>query len=197
MNIDLAAQIKSCLSIREVCERYGVHFDNRGRALCPFHRDHHPSASVNGGRFHCFVCDLHLDIFDFTERLFSIDFKQAVIRLNEDFGLGLTGQKPDRRAQEEWLRKKRAEGDVRAALEAEYMQNVELYRIAQKVVQDFTPRTWGDLKRLIAWKNKLEYLDYWFKDDDDRAIWNSWIKSHQGEVINCQTNCRNTHRKIS
>jgi len=159
---DTAAQIKSRLNIQEVAERYGMHFDTRGRALCMFHDDQHPSGSIKNNRYHCFVCDLHLDVFDFTMRLFNISFAQAVLRLNEDFGLGLCGQKLDRRALDQWQRGQAAEAKQLAAYRAEYDRNVELHRYVWRALKD-KPVTWRDIKRRAGWMAELEYLNWWFE----------------------------------
>jgi|GEM_PF-6337613 len=164
LNSNVAAQIKSRLSIQEVCERYGVHFDSRSRALCPFHSDNHPSASVKNNLFHCYVCDLHLDVFAFTMRTFDINFSQAMLRLNEDFGLGLCGQKPDRRELIRWQREQAAKTAALQAYRAEYDRKVELHRYTWNALRRADkPRTWRDVWRRADWMAKLEYLDWWFE----------------------------------
>jgi DNA primase len=162
--LDAAAQIKSHLSIQEACERYGVHFDSRSRALCPFHNDSHPSGSIKNNLFHCYVCDLHLDIFSFTMRVFDINFSQAILRLNEDFGLGLCGQKPDRRALERFRCEQADKAATLAACRAEYDRNVELHRYIFNALHSADkPVTWRDKYRVAIWKSKLEYLEWWFE----------------------------------
>lgn len=74
--------------------QYGLIFDRRGWALCPFHQDKHASMSFKNGRFHCWVCDLQGDSIDLTARLFSLEPLAAVRRLNEDFRLALPLDKP-------------------------------------------------------------------------------------------------------
>ena len=166
---DLAEQIKSRISIQEVAERYGIHFDNRNRALCPFHQDTHPSGSIKNGRYHCYVCNLHLDIFDFAERLFNINFQQAVLRLDDDFGLGLHGEKADPHALNEWLRSKEAKEEALQAYQAEYMEKVKLHRYIWKALQEAEkPRTWRELWRVEQWKSRLRDLAWWLDNETVR-----------------------------
>lgn len=68
---------------------YGLEFDRRGWAVCPFHQDKHPSISFKGGRFRCWACGANGDSLDFTTRLFNLDSVQAAEKLNADFRLGL------------------------------------------------------------------------------------------------------------
>lgn len=164
-NPDIAEQIKDRLTIREVCERYGVHFDSHGRALCPFHDDHHPSANIKGEKFHCSVCDIHGDIFDFTQRMFNISFRQAMLRLNEDFGLGLLGQKPDPVKLQQWRRKKAREAAELAAYRAEYDHNVLLHRKIIESLWAMGKPAVGEHGKAIYWAAmlaQLDYLNYYF-----------------------------------
>ena len=160
---EIPEQIKDRLTIRGVCERYGVHFDSHGRALCPFHTDHHPSANIKGEKFHCSVCDIHGDIFDFTQRMFSMDFRQAMLRLNEDFGLGLLGEKPDPIKLQQWRRDKAHKAAELAAYRAEYDRNVLLHRYIIDALRVATkPKRHAQAIRRARWAEELEYLDYYF-----------------------------------
>ena len=77
------------VSAQDAARHYGLTFDRRGWALCPFHNDKHPSMSFHKGRFRCWVCNLSGDSIDLTARLLGLDAKGAVERLNVDFGLAL------------------------------------------------------------------------------------------------------------
>lgn len=74
------------MSLTEVWESYGGQVVGRDsewrKALCPIHQEKTPSASVNedAGKWNCFVCDEHGDVFDLIARMENIDFKSAVER---------------------------------------------------------------------------------------------------------------------
>lgn len=87
-------QIKEALDLRETMEYYGVNFNRRGYAICPFHSEKTASLSVKNGRFTCFGCGAKGDVIDFVKMYFSISFGQTLIRLNNDFGLGILSEKP-------------------------------------------------------------------------------------------------------
>lgn len=56
-----------------------VLFDTaRDKVLCPFHNDHHPSATVKGGFFHCFTCNTTHDAIGICMNRDGMTFKQAV-----------------------------------------------------------------------------------------------------------------------
>ncbi|MBL0320518.1 MAG: hypothetical protein IPP74_14680 [Alphaproteobacteria bacterium] len=53
-----------------------------GRAICPFHNDHHPSMHVTKNLFHCFACNEGGDSIDFVMKLENLTFRQAVDKLS-------------------------------------------------------------------------------------------------------------------
>ena len=92
---DVFREVRERVSAQNAARHYGLTFDRRGWALCPFHNDKHPSMSFRKGRFRCWVCDVGGDSIDFTSRLLGLDAMGAVKRLNADFGLALPlHQKP-------------------------------------------------------------------------------------------------------
>lgn len=58
--------------------RYGKHVH------CPFHSDTTPSMMIYpDGRWHCFSCGKHGDLFDFLGKLWDCDLRGVIDRLNE------------------------------------------------------------------------------------------------------------------
>ena len=89
--MNYADEIKRNVTMREVCEMYGIAVSRGGFALCPFHADKKPSLKVYDGKrgFCCFVCDTKGSVIDFVMRFFGLDFKAAACKINTDFNLGL------------------------------------------------------------------------------------------------------------
>lgn len=89
--MNYADEIKRNVTMREVCEMYGIAVSRGGFALCPFHADKKPSLKVYDGKrgFCCFVCDAKGSVIDFVMRFFGLDFKAAACKINTDFNLGL------------------------------------------------------------------------------------------------------------
>lgn len=82
-------EIKDRLDIAIVVEHYGVEIKRNNTCLCPFHDDHHPSAHIYPTAFHCFTCNLHLDVIGFVMEMFQLSPLDAAKKLNDDFGLGI------------------------------------------------------------------------------------------------------------
>ena len=70
----------------------------QGLGLCPFHDDHTPSFSVNytQGFFNCFACGEKGDIFDFYQKLRSVDFKTALSEIGKMNGGVMPQSEPQR-----------------------------------------------------------------------------------------------------
>ena len=86
---DVFRDVRERVTAEDAARHFGVTFDRRGWALCPFHHDRHPSMSFKNGRFRCWVCNVGGDSIDLTSRLLGLDAMGAVRRLNEDFRLAL------------------------------------------------------------------------------------------------------------
>ena len=86
---DVFRDARERVTAEDAARHFGVTFDRRGWALCPFHHDRHPSMSFKNGRFRCWVCNVGGDSIDLTSRLLGLDAMGAVRRLNEDFRLAL------------------------------------------------------------------------------------------------------------
>jgi len=84
--------IKELISTRALAESLGIQFNRHGEALCPFHGDTNKSLKVYNDPsrgWTCFGCHRGGTVIDFAMLWYGIDFKQAVVRLDADFNLGL------------------------------------------------------------------------------------------------------------
>lgn len=117
--IDLADQVKSLVTIHEVVEHYGFHPNRAGYIRCPFHNEKTASLKLYSGQrgFHCFGCGAGGSVIDFVMKLFDIPFRQAILRINADFGLGLTWDKPDPAVRSAILAARRREAQRKEELE--------------------------------------------------------------------------------
>lgn len=158
----LAGVIKDRLTMDEVARRYGFEPNRAGFIQCPFHQgDHTASLKIYPGHggFHCFGCGAHGSVVDFTMLLFDISFAQALLRLNSDFGLGLSAHRPgpaelSRRHQERVRAAKKLAHD-----RALYQTHTVLYRamwLALKSGEE-TPLYFAALR-------ELPILDHWLEE---------------------------------
>lgn len=103
----LAEQIKDLVSIPEALRMYGIDEGRHHRIPCPIHGGKDANFAYTDKVYHCWVCGAKGDVISLTMALFGIGFGQALTRLNNDFQLGLTAEKPT--AQSQAVAKKRSE----------------------------------------------------------------------------------------
>lgn len=123
MRSDVAAEIRQRVSALQAAEVYGLHPDRGGFVHCPFHAgDNHGSLKLypEDRGWHCFGCGAGGDVIDLVRRLFDLSFQQAVVRLDTDFSLGITGRRRTRRERSALLEARRAEALEKARADAEY-----------------------------------------------------------------------------
>ena len=81
--------IKAALDIDRVVSFYGYEPNRQGFVSCPFHSERTASCKVypKSNSFYCFGCGAGGDVIDFVRLLYGLDFRQACVRLEADFGL--------------------------------------------------------------------------------------------------------------
>jgi len=74
--------------MHRVVECYGYKISRHGYMKCPFHNEKTPSLKIypEGKGFYCFGCGAGGSVIDFVMKLFSLDFHEALKRINNDFG---------------------------------------------------------------------------------------------------------------
>jgi DNA primase len=70
-----------------------------GFIRCPFHPEKTPSFSTydHGQKWKCFGCGESGDVISLVMKLYNLNFGQAIMRLDSDFGLGLSSPSRGRR----------------------------------------------------------------------------------------------------
>ena len=89
--MNLANEITDRVNMLDVFSRYGFNPDRKGFINCPFHSEKTASLGIyaDNKRFKCFGCGAGGSVIDFVMKLFNLDFRAAMIRINADFGLNL------------------------------------------------------------------------------------------------------------
>jgi len=158
------------VTAQDAARHYGLTFDRKGWAVCPFHSDKHPSMSFRAGRFRCWACNASGDAIDFTGRLLGLKPTEAVRRLNEDFHLSLPLDRQQipaerRQAQQEAARRQELtdtyrafeewrRGMVRQLDRVFRMAHLTLVHIETPEELEQLPPTWVEA---ILWQPWAEY----------------------------------------
>ena len=167
----MAADIRRMLTAQRVAEFYGFQVGRSGFIKCPFHaNDNTASLKLYDGEggFHCFACGAHGSVIDFVMRLFDLNFRQAVLRLNADFQLGLTDSKPDRAARSAALEARREEQRRKAQAEANFRFMTHEFQYWKEIRDTFQPIRQGDAVFFhpfyVEAVKRLPYIEYWLDD---------------------------------
>ena len=157
---EISAQIKSAVTMPEICEKYGIEISRTGFTVCPFHNEKTPSLKIykDSRGFYCFGCGKGGDVIAFTQAYFNLSYKDTVKKLNYDFGLNLPlERKMSLREKYEFDRKNKER--KRQAEEKKKAEQAKLDRY-QKVYAE-----WIELDKIIRThrpKNPDEPLDLEF-----------------------------------
>ena len=163
----MAEQIKDNVDLREAMEHYGIHFNRSGYAVCPFHTEKTASLSIQKkkNRFTCFGCGATGDVIEFVKMYFNLDFGQALVRLNNDFRLGLTSEKPNA--------KSTAIAKEEARIRKAWKEHCQFKRILYLMISD----AYAELMRLGAGKEVLDLIEDWL--DNNLGRWGEWITTKE------------------
>lgn len=138
---ELAEIIKSSVSTRELCEHVGLKLDRSGSALCPFHGDQKTLSlkvySEPARGWHCFGCGQGGDVIKFAMLWYGIGFWQAVVRLDNDFGLCLP------------INRKETSEDMRKSSEVAQKRALKL-KLNREEGEKLASRYWACFDRLLA-----------------------------------------------
>ena len=160
---DVFRECRERVSAQDAARHYGLTFDRKGWAVCPFHRDKHPSMSFRAGRFRCWACNASGDSIDFTGRLLGLEPMAAVERLNDDFALALPLHRQPTPAQAQAARRRmeiaRAHKEFEEWRKAFIFKLCAAYRVAHIALRDMTD--WEKLTErealAIRWQPCFEY----------------------------------------
>lgn len=88
---DAADIAKGRVSALEEGKRMGLEPDRSGFCRCPFHQEKTASMKLYKGEggFHCYGCGAHGDVIRLVMAYYGINFRQALLRLDSEWGLGL------------------------------------------------------------------------------------------------------------
>lgn len=161
---DVFRECRERVSAQDAARHYGLTFDRKGWAVCPFHRDKHPSMSFRAGRFRCWACNASGDAIDFTGRLLGLEPMAAVERLNADFALALPLHRKPTPAEEQAARRRmeiaRAHKQFEEWRKAFISKLCAAYRVAHIVLRDM--EDWDKLteREALAIREQahMEYL---------------------------------------
>lgn len=165
---DVAARIRAMVPAREAAEHYGFTPNRAGYILCPFHNERTPSLKLYpDGGWYCFGCHTGGSSIDFVMQLFDLDFRQAIARMDMDFSLNLSGQRPrpvPSALLEERRRMQRRKNELNAEIAALASEHRRLHHALvhlqpQRPEDEIDPLFAEAVKRLPEIQQRLDELE--------------------------------------
>ena len=171
--------IKQLITMEDVLCHYGFPTSINGRIPCPLHNGKDNNFSYKDHYFKCFVCGRGGSVIDFVMELFDINYRQALLRINQDFSLGLTGGAVKRSELSLAVRKAQQEKRDAERREQEWWEMIRLLWYYRDVVQFAQPVqedgiVWIHPLYAEAIK-RLPEVEYWLDErfqEGDRCHWN-------------------------
>ena len=156
-------EVKSLVDVPTAARSYGVEVHRGNMALCPFHRERHPSCKLYDDHYYCFGCQAHGDVIKLVQELFGLKPIEAVKQINSDFGLRLDVDKPpdmekiNRRRQE--IARQKAE---QANMERMYDILLRYYTLLDRYKMQYAPKAPDDEidGRYVYAVHHIEYAWY-------------------------------------
>ena len=172
-------EVKSLVDVPTAARYYGVEVHRGNMALCPFHRERHPSCKLYDDHYYCFGCQAHGDVIKLVQELFGLRAIEAVKQLNSDFALGLDVDKPP---DMEAVNRRRREIAEKKAEEAriEHMYDVLLryFTLLDKYKMRYAPKSPDEEtdRRFVYALQNIGYAEYLL------GAFNRFDKEQQAEV---------------
>ena len=172
-------EVKSLVDVPTAARSYGVEVHRGNMALCPFHRERHPSCKLYEDHYYCFGCQAHGDVIRLVQELFGLSPIEAVKQLNSDFALGLDVDKPPDMEKINRRRREIAERKAEKAM-VEHMYDVLLryFTLLDKYKMLYAPSSPDDEtdKRFVYALQNIGYAEYMLE------TFNRYDKEQQAEI---------------
>lgn len=161
--MDKAQIIRQSVTMREMAEKYGFDIDRKGFISCPFHGEKTSSLKVYEGckGFACYGCNVSGSVIDFVINLFNISFTDAMIRISNDFNLGLTNQKVDQKQIKEHQKKQEQRAKEKQLKKNLWEWYLLEYKITEKIkskIHPSKPLTDEEVETIIRNANAENWL---------------------------------------
>lgn len=171
---DNVERIKEAVTMRECLNAYGYEINRGGFVCCPFHSEKTPSCKVYEKRIKCYGCGASADVIEFVGRLFGLDFKESVKRINEDFRLGLdfghSSPEAKREAQKRIKERRKKEAEKKRKDKA-LIKKCKAYKSCLYAMNELKPPTEFDFLHpdFVYALNNAERLKYEIDCETGRA----------------------------
>lgn len=172
-------EILERVSIKEVLDRYWGKADRTGRYKCVFHNGKDNNMVALDGNCYCFVCNERGNAINVVRTIFNCSTKQAMQKIDEDFGLWLdkplTPQEKKKYAEQQKAREQeRKRQEELAKFESKCLDTIaEKLRIADGYIQEKSFKGEVGSAEMYHYTDTLDYK--MFIKAIERKRWLEWL----------------------
>lgn len=149
-------KLKEQILMRDVMEKYGIDINSAGFAICPFHNEKTPSLKIYERYYKCFGCNASGDIISFIMKICNVLFKDAVKRIQSDFGLIAETYSENK----EWEEKKRERKRIKTEKEVLYQKFIRIREEIEKFEPVIIDGEVIITDRWVAATNKIDRIEH-------------------------------------
>lgn len=172
-------KIKEKLTIEEVLDRYWSAPNWEGRYKCAMHNGKDYNMLVKNGFAYCFVCGESADCVKLTSKMFNITIGEAIKKIDDDFGLGLsrtlTASERRKFAEAQALREReRKRKEELERFETECLDKIaEKLRIADNYLLNKQFKGEPNSAEMRKYSESLDFVMY--QKAKERVRWLEWL----------------------
>lgn len=183
-------KILQSIDMRTIAEFYGLDINRSGFCKCPFHSEKTPSMKLYKDSFYCYGCGIGGDSIKFVQLCFSLGFREAMLKINDDFRLGLTEKKFSGTQKSDFIRLKQLNRQFNEWEINMFAVISECFRTLRQWRNEYAPRNNNDIpdKRFMMSLELLDRVEYF------NSI---FIKNDSKEKIEFFKNCRKEALEIA
>ena len=176
MEINKRDFILDNISMIEILDKYGIK-RKRNMFSCPFHGvDKTPSAKAYKNSCYCFACNRASDTIGFVQDYFNLSFKEALEKINQDFGLNLqSNTRISKQKLEELRKQKELKEQQKVYINKQLVKACKRYivyeNIIKKLKKNINVYNWEDNTLAILFlEDKLDKIDNYMENLQNKRL---------------------------
>lgn len=186
--------VKVAVTLPDAARTYGYTPNRSDFIRCPFHQEKTPSMKLYRTAFHCFGCGAHGTVIDFTSMLFGLSPLDAAKKLDADFHLGLSVDRPRDPGDQ---KKRRQIQEARKHFDEWREEMLDMMGATIRVANmaDYEDLTDGEVSAI----HYREALEYWsgFLLHGSLADQMEVFRDREGVTTLCRTILKNTPKRLN
>lgn len=164
-------KILQSIDMRMIAELYGLEINRSGFCKCPFHSEKTPSMKLYPKSFYCYGCGTGGDVIKFVQLYHNIGFREAMLKINDDFRLGLTMEKPQKSEKSDYMKLARLNRQFDEWEKNTFIMVSRSFRILREWQKEYAPENPDDtpderFRLSIELLDRVEYLNSIFIKND-------------------------------